>query len=230
MKPSNVERLYSMEVPGTFTQQSCFETHFFQEHGSTKWNCLAQFGKAYRHTTSVCYLCNRLDYFTGYEWYLAFSTTANSSSPWKSPTDYTATSTTRTLTVALGPADGMSVLKKKSETNRPSLAQLRRGPSLLLRITIVTSNADNEVDEDIAPESKSAKGNGKEPAQPSAFTNSSLQLVILKGTADGEPLLSAHISTFDHRPPTPAQAGQEATKYQIINGDTGKVMYSDPTS
>ncbi|KAG0639032.1 hypothetical protein HOY80DRAFT_1046329 [Tuber brumale] len=91
----------------------------------------------------------------------------------------------------------------------------------------VTREADNEVDEASAPQPKSAKTKGKDPAKCSPSTSPSPCKGILKCATSGEPLLSIPILAFSHRLPIPAPICKVAPEYRIIDGDTEPIVDPD---
>src|SRR5437879_5565179 len=129
----------------------CHKEHLSREHMCKEFNCAGQPGEACGHTVRVCYLCQRMDHFAGYE--RCPARRANTSTPTTErptpPSPQQATSGTSDSETSSEPR-GRRRRRRRSRTRSPAP-----------RVEKVTDDDDDVV----LP--KSAKAKGKEPAQAS---------------------------------------------------------------
>src|SRR5437899_3137957 len=129
----------------------CHKEHLSREHMCKEFNCLGQPGEACGHTVRICYLCQRMDHFAGYE--RCPARRANTSTPTPArptpPSPQQATSETSASETSSEPR-GRRRRRRRSRTRSPTS-----------RVEEVTDD-----DEDVVLP-KSDKAQGKEPAQAS---------------------------------------------------------------
>src|SRR5437868_13242880 len=135
-----------------------------------EFNCLGQPGEACGHTVRICYLCQRMDHFAGYERCPARRANTNTPTP-AHPTPPSLQQATSGTSVSETPSElrGRGRRRRRPRTRSPTP-----------RVEEVTDD-----DEDAAPP-KSDKAKGKEPARASPSPSppsGGMPKGILKATA-----------------------------------------------
>src|SRR5437879_10076254 len=127
----------------------CHREHLSREHMCKEFNCLGQPGESCGHPVRICYLCQRMDHFAGYE--RCPARRANTNTPARS--------------IPPSPQQAMSGTEDSKTSSEPRGRRRRRRRSRTRSTAPRVEEVTDDDEEVVLPKSDKAKG--KEPARAS---------------------------------------------------------------